>query len=192
MKEQLEYYIRSNLKNPIEEEIIEILDTFHIKEFQKGDHFKCHSEVCNKVGFLVEGSTKHYVLKKNGDEVTGRLTLKNNFISDIISVRTKGRTPISIQCLEPSIMLVTSVEKMEAQLEVNLTLNRLLREYIAESVVELGKLYMLFITGSAKERYEFILENNPSLVKNIPLRLIASMIGITPTQLSRIRNPKEK
>jgi ribosomal protein L10 len=48
----------------------------------------------------------------------------------------------------------------------------------------------LFLTGTAKERYQFILENKPELLKKFPLRFIASMIGITPTQLSRVRNKK--
>ena len=54
----------------------------------------------------------------------------------------------------------------------------------------MGKKNLAFLKGTAKDRYQFILENNPSLLKKFPLRLIASIIGITPTQLSRIRNKK--
>ncbi|MEO1255364.1 MAG: hypothetical protein AAFY41_10835, partial [Bacteroidota bacterium] len=89
-------------------------------------------------------------------------------------------------------MLVAPVEDMKKLLEVNLTLNRLIREYMADNMVEMGKLHFTFLTGTAKERYRFILENNPRLIKSVPLRYIASMIGITPTQLSRIRKRKEK
>ena len=63
-----------------------------------------------------------------------------------------------------------------------------MREYITENAVEMGRRHLLFLTGSAKERYLFILENHPNLLKKLPLRLIASLIGITPVQLSRIRN----
>ncbi len=187
MKEQLEYFIRLNLSNPREEEIREILDIFEVKTYGKGDLFKDHNSVCTALGFILKGSTRHYVVKNNGDEATGRIITKNNFVTDLISVRTKGITPIAIKTLEPTSMLVASIEDMKNLLEENLTLNRLIREYIADSMVELGNLYLLFLTGTAKERYQFILENNPSLLKNIPLRFIASMIGITPTQLSRIR-----
>jgi len=57
-------------------------------------------------------------------------------------------------------------------------------------MLEMAKRYYLFIAGTAKERYQFIIDNNPNLVKKFPLRFIASIIGITPTQLSRIRNNK--
>lgn len=192
MKEQLEYFIRLSIKNPDDEEIKAILEIFDFKNYKKGEKFKHPYKVCKSVGFIVEGSTKHSVTKKKGDVITIRVTQKNNFVTDFLSVRTKEQTPISIQALEPTTMLVASVKDIDKLLEVNLTFNRLIREYAADTVVELGKLHILFLTGTAKERYQFILENNPSLLKNIPLQFIASMIGITPTQLSRIRKKKEK
>ncbi|MEL7531589.1 MAG: hypothetical protein AAFN10_09790 [Bacteroidota bacterium] len=191
MKEQLEYFIRTSLKNPKDDEIKEILEIFRIKEFAKGDHFKKKDKVCNKLGFILEGSARHYLLKKNGTDITGRVSQRNNFLTDFISVRTKAVTPMGIEILEPSTLLVASVKNVEVLLETNLTFNRLIRDYMAEGLVEMGKMYLFFLTGTAKERYEFIIEKNPSLLKNIPLRFIASMIGITPTQLSRIRKKKD-
>jgi ribosomal protein L10 len=64
------------------------------------------------------------------------------------------------------------------------------RKHQKEQLLEMANSQYLFLTGTAKERYQFILENKPELLKNFPLRFIASMIGITPTQLSRVRNKK--
>ena len=66
----------------------------------------------------------------------------------------------------------------------------MVRKYQKEQMLEMAKRYRLFIAGTAKERYQFMIENNPNLLKKFPLRFIASLIGITPTQLSRIRNKK--
>lgn len=192
MKEQLADYIKSRLKNPNEEEIKAILEIFRLKHFKKGEFFKHHTKHCHQVGYIIEGSCRHFAIKNNGNEVTGKISQKNDFVSDIISVRTKEKTPISIKMIEPTTMLVVSTQEMNDLLEVNLTFNRFIREYLADSVVDIGKLHILFLTGTAKERYKLILENNPNLLKNIPLRFIASMIGITPTQLSRIRNKKNR
>lgn len=192
MKEQLEYFIKATLKNPDEEDIKSILEIFYLKQLEKDDYFKHQDEFCKHLGFIIEGSFRHYAIKDNGDEITGRISKKNDFVTDIISIRTKARTPISIKAIETTFVLVASYKEVEKLLETNLTFNRLLREYMADNVVEMGKMRILFITGTAKERYRLILENNPDLLKNVPLRFIASMIGITPTQLSRIRNKKEK
>lgn len=191
MKQQLEYFIRLNLKNLQEEEIQPILDIFHLTTLQKGEFLKHPNEVSKALAFVTEGSVRYYAIKDNGNEITGRIVDKNNFVTDFISYRTKGKTPIVIETLQPTTMLVAPFEACDKLLEVNLTFNRLMREYMADRIVDMGKLYLLFLTGSARDRYRFIMENNPELLKNIPLRFIASMIGITPTQLSRIRNKRE-
>ena len=191
MKDQLEHFIRLNVKNPNDEEIKAILEIFHLKHFQKGEYFKQSNNLSTEIGFIIEGGVRHYVVKNNGNEVTGRILQKNNFTIDIISSRTKEKTLISIIAMEPTIMLVASIENMNKLFEVNLTLNRLIREYILDKLVDLGKLSILFLAGTGKERYDFILENNPALLKKTPLRFIASMIGITATQLSRIRKNRK-
>lgn len=191
MKDQLEHFIRLNVKNPNDEEIKAILEIFHLKHFQKGEYFKQSNNLSTEIGFIIEGGVRHYVVKNNGNEVTGRILQKNNFTIDIISSRTKEKTLISIIAMEPTILLVASIENMNKLFEVNLTLNRLIREYILDKLVDLGKLSILFLAGTGKERYDFILENNPALLKKTPLRFIASMIGITATQLSRIRKNRK-
>lgn len=191
MKEQLEDFIRRNLQNPRDVEIKAILEIFQLKHFQKGDYFKHEDRICRRLGFILEGSMQHYVIKNNGTEVTLRVSKKDSLVTELLSMRTREKTPISIKTLEPTTMLVAAEEDINRLTEVNLTLNRLLREHMAESVEKQAKLYLLFLTGTAQERYQFIIENNPELLKKFPLRFIATMIGITPTQLSRIRNKKQ-
>lgn len=187
MKEQLECFIRTTIEDPIEEEIAAILDIFKLVSYEKGAFFKRNDELSKKLGFIVEGSTRHYFINKKGDEITGTISYKNDFVTDLVSVRTKEITPLSIKVLEQSLILVASIKDMQDLLKVNLTFNRLIREYMAEKTVNLVQSFRYFLTGTAKERYLFLLEKNPSLLDRIPLRFIASMIGITPTQLSRIR-----
>jgi len=43
---------------------------------------------------------------------------------------------------------------------------------------------------SAKERYDALMSNYPSLIQRVPLKYIASYLGITPVSLSRIRKEK--
>ncbi|WP_422858438.1 Crp/Fnr family transcriptional regulator [Flagellimonas sp. S174] len=187
MKEQLECFIRSIVTNPIEEEINDILGIFHERYYDKGEIFKHQDKICTEFGYIVDGSLRLYVVKENGEEMTGSIISKNNLVTDFIGVRTNEKTLISIDAFEPTSMLVASTENNRKLLEVNITYNRFIREHLADRSMQLAKMHMLFLAGSAKERYLFILENNPNLLKKFPLRFIANMIGITPTQLSRIR-----
>lgn len=190
MKDQLEQYIRKKVKNPRAEEIEAILNCFELCSLEKGTFFKKPFTINQEFGFLVEGNLRLVVYKENGEEVTARLLQDYSFIADVFSIRDKKPTPLGIQCLDDVSILVAPISKIHQLLESNLALNIVMREYITERATEMGRNYLLFITGTAKERYQFILENNPKLLQKFPLRFIASMIGITPTQLSRIRNNK--
>jgi CRP-like cAMP-binding protein len=190
MKANLVEFIKARVKQPRTDEIDAILDIFEEKHLAKGDIFKQPNTISKDLGFVVSGSVRMFAVKDNGDEITGNIIQPMSFMADMMSVRTQESTPIAIQCLEKTSALVAPILAMQRLLETNLALNILMREYIADNAVELGKRHLLFLTGTAKERYQFILENNPKLLKKFPLRFIASMIGITPTQLSRIRNQK--
>jgi len=190
MKNILEDFIREKVKHPNSEEIEKILHCFEVRRYQKGDYFKAPFTISKELGFLTEGALRLVLFKNNGEEVTVRILQENSLIADVFSIRTAEKTPIGIQCVTDVAMLVAPFHKINPLLDTNLTLNITMREYITERAMEMGKNYMLFISGNAKERYQFILENNPSLLQKFPLRFIASLIGITPTQLSRIRNKK--
>jgi len=190
MKDILEKYIRAQIKKPKDSEIKDILVVFEEKKLKKGSFFKAPFTSSKEFGFLVEGSLRLVIFKENGEESTVRLLQEYSFIADVFSIRDNKSTPIGIQCLEDVSILVAPLDKINYLLETNLAFNILIREYVTINATEMGRNHLLFLTGTAKERYQFILENNPNLLKKFPLRFIASMIGITPTQLSRIRNKK--
>lgn len=187
MRASFEQFTRAYVKHPRDAEIEEILDIFQEKTFRRGAFFQEAHTVSIELGFLVTGSAQSVIVKENGDEISGRLIAAPHFIFDMISARSQERSNIAFRFCEDATLLVAPYAAVKALLDTNLTLNILVREYTADRTVEMGKWLMLFLTGSAKDRYRFILERNPKLLNKFPLRAIASMIGITPTQLSRIR-----
>ncbi|MDA7501902.1 cyclic nucleotide-binding domain-containing protein [Chitinophagales bacterium] len=188
MKEVLDSYIRTKVKHPSESELLEILDIFEPKKLKKKEFVKRPFTIGKELGFLTSGSVRGAFYKENGEETTFRILQEGSFIGDAIGVRTQTATPIGFDCISDIEILTAPIEKVHKLLESNLAMNIVMREYITDNAIEMGRRHLLFLTGSAKERYLFLLENKPKLLKKFPLRLIASMIGITPTQLSRIRN----
>ena len=190
MKKALREYIITQVTFPKEEEISEILSLFQEKQFKKGEYFKEPFKTSNHVAFLYKGAVRLIVYKENGDEITARIRQDNSFIVDPFRLKGTDSSPLGIECLEDLTLLIASVEKVQKLLETNLAFNIVVRKHQKEQLLEMANSQYLFLTGTAKERYQFILENKPELLKKFPLRFIASMIGITPTQLSRVRNKK--
>jgi CRP-like cAMP-binding protein len=190
MKEQFEEFIYQRVKIAKEDDVKGILSIFNEQLYQKGTLFKEQDTVIQNLGFLVTGSARSYFINDKGDEITDEVLQSKNFLSDIISIRTNEKSPIIIEVLEKSNLLVASMDNVWELLNYNVTLNILVREYMGDRAMELVKRHLLFLNGTSKQRYEYLMDTNPSLFKKFPLRFIASMIGVTPTQLSRIRNKK--
>ncbi len=190
MKEALKLFITDHVTSPKEEEINDILALFEEKQFKKGEFFKKPFKTGNHIAFLSVGAVRLIIYKENGDEVTARIRQENSLLIDPFRLKGKDISPLGIECLEDLPLLIAPLEKIQKLLETNLALNIVVRKHLKEQLLELANSQYLFLTGTAKERYQFIVENNPELLKKFPLRFIASMIGITPTQLSRVRSKK--
>lgn len=59
-------------------------------------------------------------------------------------------------------------------------------------VVQSHKLYYFefkysVINGNSMERFRALIENRPEIMAHVPLKIIASYLGITPTHLSRLK-----
>jgi CRP-like cAMP-binding protein len=190
MKAQFEVFIYQRVKAAKEIDVKDILSVFNEKEYKKGTLFKEQNTVIQNLGFLASGSARTYFINDKADEITHEVLQLNNFLSDIISIRTNEKSPIIIEILEKSNLLVAPMDKVWKLLNENLTFNILIREYMGDRAMQLVKHHLLFLNGTAKQRYDYLIDTNPSLFQNFPLRFVASMIGVTPTQLSRIRNKK--
>jgi len=190
MKEQFEAFIYQRVTTAKEDDVKEILSIFNEQFFKKGTLFKEQDTVIRNLGFLATGSARSYFINEKGDEITDEVLQAENFLSDIISIRTNEKSPIIIEILEKSSLLVAPMDNVRELLNHNVTFNILVREYMGDRAMQLVKRHLLFLNGTAKQRYEYLIATNPSLFKEFPLRFIASMIGVTPTQLSRIRSKK--
>ena len=190
MSKELESRIRQFVEEPKANEIEEILDTFRLKIFGKGMLFKEPYTISEEMGFLSKGSVRMFITRKNGDEASVRVFQKNQLFVDIFSLENSEITAIGFECLEDCEILVASMKNLTPLLETNLTLNIFLRKHMSKQILEIGEFYFAFITSTGKERYQMILEKRPELMRKFPLRIISSLIGVTPTQLSRIRSKK--
>jgi hypothetical protein len=61
------------------------------------------------------------------------------------------------------------------------------KNFIATSIKVLENRIMTFLSMNAEERYHRFVELNPELASQIPLRYLASMLGMSPETLSRMR-----
>lgn len=179
----LKQYILDQVDGANPQEIDQILKEFFPKIYKKGTYFHRSTLGVEYLGFVENCPLRNIFFKEDGTEVTARIRETNAFIGQLPNFDK----PHDVEFMEDQEILVIPVKRFQEILKSNLTANILIRNHVTEQLVEVTEKHFMFLTAPAKKRYEMIIANNPDLLQRFPLRFIASMIGVTPTQLSRVR-----
>lgn len=139
---------------------------------------------------MLTGCGRIYYLK-DGVEVTEYFAFPKDLIIRAESLFTQSPSRKAIEALEDSTLVAIPADLLFQLFDEHHDLERLFRKLVQQSYVEtLRRLENLqFLT--AEERYTKLLEEKPRLIQSIPLKHIASFLGITQVSLSRIRGQKK-
>ena len=155
-------------------------------KLDKGEVLTRAGEIEDKIYFIIRGAVNVYVID-NDREVSTNFRFANQFTSSLTSFLTRSPSQYWLRTLVASEFLVISHTELywlyENFIEIN-TLGRVVMEVL---LIDKRQRELDFLTLSAEERYLKLLDENPGYVQRIPLKYVASFLGITPESLSRIR-----
>jgi CRP-like cAMP-binding protein len=176
----------------IDAAIIEkIVSIFEPLEIKKGDYFLRSGTVCQKMAFITTGYLRMYDIA-DGKEITFWIGTKGKFITSLSSFIFQTSNFWNIQALTDCKLYVISREKHQRLCESEpkwLEFDNLL---LAHSFALLEQSMFAQLHTTAQERLDALLKSEPELFLNVPHQYIASMLGITPESLSRLRKMKGK
>jgi CRP-like cAMP-binding protein len=135
---------------------------------------------------MESGYARSYAIDLEGNDISTKFFSSTDIVIDWHSyfLRTKCRE--DIQAVTPCVVWKITFDdfmklfNIEAFREVGRT--RLVNNYF-----ELKNHTVSVIADPAKDRYLNLLKAKPDIVQNVPLKQIATYLGITDTSLSRIR-----
>ena len=138
------------------------------------------------LSFIEKGVLRFNILTDNKD-FTFAFGFQGSFVSAYDSFLTQSPTDYEVNTITETILW--RVKYIDLQEIYNTTLmgdriGRLASEELFK--IKMKRLLSL-MTESAEERYLNLIKNDPILLQQIPLKYLASYIGITPEALSRIR-----
>ena len=169
------------------DELAEINNIFKERQFKKGEQLKEAGKICKYLGFILSGSISHGVRTLKGTTRTFQISDQPTFVTDAFSIYRNEPNEVVLECLEDSTVLVARLEDVLKLLEKSLPFNRLFLKVVLKELVSFLEMQITFSQGSSDENYQFILDKYPEFIQKFPLKLIASILDITPTQMSRIR-----
>lgn len=159
--------------------------TYH--SIKRKDHFLKEGQICRQVGFILKGYVRLYYLD-NGVEITKDFNFENYFCGSYAS--------FSMQ--QPSRFYVVAMEDVELCALNREDVYRLFDQYPA--MQKLGRIWMekmfirkelreaSFLLDTAEQRYEDLLRQEDQVLQRVPLKYLASYLGMSAETLSRIRS----
>lgn len=174
-----------------EEELTAIAAEFRPMGLAKGDYFLKQGRYCDRMAFITGGLMRIY-REVEGKEVTQWISTQGYFITDLASFvfQTPGRW--NIQALTDCTLY--SIDRQTYQ-NLGKTIPKwqeLDKLFVAKCFVMLEERMFSHLHMTAEERYHRLLADSPELFNQVPLQYLASMIGITPETLSRMRSKQLK
>lgn len=145
-------------------------------------------EIENYISFIEEGIVRLFIPTEDvNKEITFGFCFKYEFVSAYDSFLTRTPSTYQLQALtKTKIWSINYEDLQEVYRKTNMgnLIGRLTSErlFLIKSKREQSLLF-----ESARTRYLNLFKERPKLIKQIPLKYIASYIGITPQALSRIR-----
>ena len=164
----------------------DIIAAFKTIEIKKGDFFIKSGSLCRQMAFIENGYMRMYDIA-DGKEITLWIASQGKFITSLSSFIFETSNHWNIQAITDCTLHVIN---REDHFKLNKTQPKWLEFdniLLANSFALLERNMFSQLHTTAKQRYDQLLSEEPDLFKNAPLQHIASMIGVTPETLSRLR-----
>lgn len=136
--------------------------------------------------FIEEGLVRYYVPKEENDVTLG-FAFPNSFSCVYDSFLTQTPSTQSVEVLIDTVCWVLNYEDLQSIYKKTKIGDIIGRKTAEQLYLVKTKRELSLLNKTATERYLALFESKPELFKLIPLKYIASYIGITPQALSRIR-----
>lgn len=164
----------------------EINQHFHPKSLRKGAFFLKAGRPCREMAFIEKGYLRMFDIV-NGNEITLWIGSTGNFITSLSSFALDEQNFWNIQAISDVQLQVISLQDhkaLGAKCAQWIEFDNLL---LARSYALLERSMFAQLHTTAKQRYEALWQENPAIFNHVPLQYIASMLGIKPETLSRLR-----
>lgn len=157
-----------------------------ICEFPKKAVILQQGQIENYLYYIEEGIIRYYIPKEENDLTFG-FGFANEFASAYDSFLTQTPCTYQIETLVPTkIWRLTARDLADIYQATNdvVNISRLMTEPL---FLKSKRRELSLLNETAEERYLNLFTERPELLRSVPLKYIASYIGITPQALSRIR-----
>lgn len=174
-----------------EEEIEVICNHFYTKVIPKNKFFIESGNRCSHIGFLLSGILCSFIYSEEGEEVVKYFVEPDQFFTDLESYEHSHPAKLNIQSvIDSKILYISKCDNQDLQSQIP-AWGHVLSIFSSSALNKMIQTQNFLHFGTAREKYRYFVQNHPNLARHVPLKFIASFLGITQSSLSRLRREKE-
>lgn len=185
-QEKLVKYLQQVLPMP-NEKAIQIAETFKPKLMPKNTFLIEEGKVCSTSHFIEKGYARMYTFDTEGKDVTTALYSNGMFANDFCSFFKRVPSLENLQALTDCETWYLSFEDLQKNFHTIPEFREFGRMLLINNHASLKQRMLSMIQQTGEQRYAHLMETHPDIFQNVPLKNIASYLGLTDTSLSRIR-----
>ncbi|SOD13006.1 Crp/Fnr family transcriptional regulator [Pedobacter xixiisoli] len=167
-------------------ELIKSLIKF--QQLSKNEILIVEGEIARNIYFLAIGAIRAYSSDADGHTYNKNLFLKNRMVGSMVSSLLQKPSTFTLQALDECTLLSINFSNFKQLINQNEDLKNYYIAYLEKDwVIAKEQREVSLVMDNAAIRYHKLQAEHPDIDQQISLHHIASHLGITPTQLSRIR-----
>ena len=182
---ELEKYIQTYF-GVTNDDLINISSFFTPVTLKKGEYFLKTGRQSDRIGFVQTGIMREFV-HINDKEVTKWISTKGYFVVDLSSFIFHQPSRWNIQALSNCELYIIDDKNYQQIGQVVPRWAELEKLFIAKCFTVLEDRIVILPSLTAEERHNQLFNFNKELFNQVPLQYLASMLGMTPETLSRLR-----
>ena len=157
------------------------------RRYYKGDCFFRQGEVARNLGYVKSGTLIYSVTGSDGTDHVIGLEYAGEFVADFpFSIfGTPARASVIAQ--ENCEILCVPTRRIRELAEHHPTVRETIRTTTESVFGTVYDRYVALYTNTPEERYRELITSDPELFQHFSLKVIASLLNVTPTYLSKIR-----
>ncbi|MDO6811617.1 Crp/Fnr family transcriptional regulator [Tenacibaculum soleae] len=163
------------------------------QELKKGEVLLRNGQTASQIHFICKGALRAYVTDYDGNIYNKNIFLENDFAGSTVSYLKNTPSNFTLEALEKTVLISLNYKKYRHFIDTNNDLKEFYIAYLEKNwIVEKEQREVALVMENATDRYLMLLAKHPNIDQRIPQLHIAAHLGITPTQLSRIRKDLKK
>lgn len=156
-------------------------------KLEAGETYIREGDTTRKLAYLEQGIIRAYAVRYNGEEATLFLRWEGQFIASHDAIIRQQPARFIYRALEDAVLLEIDYDQLDVVLKEHPRMEPLRNYFLQKMLAEALDTIEAFVTLSPEERYLQLLDSRADIVNRVPDKYIASMLGVTPVSLSRIR-----